>query len=39
MLSTNNIFSPANGGPIIAPSQDIVLGVYFITSDHRPRQR
>ena len=26
MLSTNNIFSPANGGPIISPSQDIVLG-------------
>ncbi len=31
MLSTNNIFSPANGGPIISASQDIVLGVYFIT--------
>jgi hypothetical protein len=27
----HNIFSPANGGPIISPSQDIVLGVYFIT--------
>jgi DNA-directed RNA polymerase beta' subunit len=33
MLSTHNIFSPANGGPIISPSQDIVLGVYFITVD------
>ncbi|HHN77482.1 MAG TPA: DNA-directed RNA polymerase subunit beta' [Phycisphaerales bacterium] len=31
MLSTHNIFSPANGGPIISASQDIVLGVYFIT--------
>ncbi|MEO1009049.1 MAG: DNA-directed RNA polymerase subunit beta' [Planctomycetota bacterium] len=31
MLSTHNIFSPANGDPIISPSQDIVLGVYFIT--------
>ncbi|MGP1346984.1 MAG: DNA-directed RNA polymerase subunit beta' [Phycisphaerales bacterium] len=31
MLSTHNIFSPANGKPIISPSQDIVLGVYFIT--------
>ena len=31
MLSPHNIFSPANGSPIISPSQDIVLGVYFIT--------
>ncbi|MBX3357983.1 MAG: DNA-directed RNA polymerase subunit beta' [Phycisphaeraceae bacterium] len=31
MLSTNNIFGPANGKPIISPSQDIVMGVYFIT--------
>jgi len=31
MLSTHNIFSPANGSPVISPSQDIVLGVYFIT--------
>ncbi|MDA0372989.1 MAG: DNA-directed RNA polymerase subunit beta' [Planctomycetota bacterium] len=31
MLSINNIFSPAHGGPIIAPSQDIVLGCYFLT--------
>jgi DNA-directed RNA polymerase subunit beta' len=34
MLSTNNIFSPANGGPIMSPSQDIVLGVYYLTTDH-----
>ncbi len=33
MLSPNNIFSPANGSPIITPSQDIVLGVFYITSD------
>jgi DNA-directed RNA polymerase subunit beta' len=31
MLSTHNIFGPANGKPIISPSQDIVMGVYFIT--------
>jgi DNA-directed RNA polymerase subunit beta' len=31
MLSTNNIFSPAHGGPIIAPNQDIVLGCYFLS--------
>ncbi len=31
MLSINNIFSPAHGGPIIAPNQDIVLGCYFVT--------
>ena len=33
MLAPNNIFSPANGSPIITPSQDIVLGTYYITSD------
>ena len=31
MLSTNNIFSPASGKPIISPAQDIVMGCYFIT--------
>mgnify|MGYP000989030001 CR=1 FL=1 len=31
MMSTNNILSPANGKPIIVPSQDIVLGIYFLT--------
>ena len=31
MLSTHNVFSPANGKPIISASQDIVMGVYFIT--------
>jgi len=31
MMSTNNILSPANGKPIINPSQDIVLGLYYLT--------
>ena len=31
MMSTNNILSPANGMPIIIPSQDIVLGIYYLT--------
>ena len=31
MMSTNNILSPANGKPIIVPSQDIVLGLYYMT--------
>ena len=33
MMSTNNILSPANGDPIIVPSQDIVLGLYYLTRD------
>jgi len=33
MMSTNNILSPANGKPIIVPSQDIVLGLYFLSMD------
>jgi DNA-directed RNA polymerase subunit beta' len=31
MLATNNVLSPANGEPIIVPSQDIVLGLYYMT--------
>jgi DNA-directed RNA polymerase subunit beta' len=31
MMSTNNIFSPANGAPIISPSQDVVMGCYYMT--------
>ncbi|QDV14031.1 DNA-directed RNA polymerase subunit beta' [Rosistilla oblonga] len=31
MLSTNNIFAPSNGKPIMSPSQDMVMGCYFIT--------
>ncbi len=33
MLATNNIFSPADGSPIMSPSQDIVLGIYYLTAD------
>jgi len=37
MMSTNNIFSPANGAPIISASQDIVMGCYYCTL-HRPNR-
>ena len=33
LMSTNNILSPANGVPIIVPSQDIVLGLYYMTAE------
>lgn len=33
MMSTNNILSPANGKPIIVPSQDMVLGIYYLSMD------
>ena len=33
MMSTNNILAPASGEPIIVPSQDVVLGLYYITRD------
>jgi DNA-directed RNA polymerase subunit beta' len=38
MMSTNNILHPANGSPIIVPSQDIVLGLYYLSlmRDHEP---
>lgn len=38
MMSTNNILSPANGKPIIVPSQDIVLGLYYMTRE-KPLQK
>ncbi|MFL5216501.1 MAG: DNA-directed RNA polymerase subunit beta', partial [Microvirga sp.] len=40
MMSTNNILHPANGAPIIVPSQDIVLGLYYLSiiSDGEPGQ-
>jgi len=42
MLSTHNIFSPANGNPLVSPSQDIVMGVFFLThmdvNDTRPEK-
>ena len=31
MMSTNNVLSPANGSPIIVPSQDMILGIYYLT--------
>ena len=34
MMATNNIFSPANGSPITSPTQDIVMGVFYLTTDH-----
>ena len=37
MMSTNNILSPANGKPIIVPSQDIVLGLYYLSLERRER--
>ncbi len=39
MMSTNNILSPANGKPIIVPSQDIVLGLYYITMEDKSVQK
>ena len=36
MMSTNNILHPANGQPIIVPSQDIVLGLYYLSDHPRP---
>jgi DNA-directed RNA polymerase subunit beta' len=35
MMSTNNVLSPANGKPIIVPSQDMVLGLYYTLDDAR----
>jgi DNA-directed RNA polymerase beta' subunit len=35
MMSTNNILSPANGRPIIQPSQDVVLGAYYMTRERK----
>ena len=32
MLSTHNLLSPANGHPVVSPTQDIVLGIYYLTS-------
>ncbi|MBI1827702.1 MAG: DNA-directed RNA polymerase subunit beta' [Planctomycetes bacterium] len=34
MMATNNIFSPANGSPIMSPTQDVVLGAFYLTTDH-----
>ncbi|SFM79560.1 DNA-directed RNA polymerase subunit beta' [Marinobacter zhejiangensis] len=38
MMSTNNVLSPANGEPIIVPSQDVVLGLYYMTRERKNAQ-
>ncbi|MFV1956626.1 MAG: DNA-directed RNA polymerase subunit beta', partial [bacterium] len=38
MLSTNNVLSPANGRPIVVPTQDVVLGIYWMTKE-RPKSK
>ena len=38
LMSTNNIFSPANGAPIISPSQDVVMGCYYMTASLQSEQ-
>ncbi len=38
MMSTNNILSPANGKPIIVPSQDIILGLYYLSLERDGQQ-
>ncbi len=38
MLASNNILSPANGQPIAVPSQDIVLGCYYLTKEQARHQ-
>jgi len=35
MLSTNNVLSPASGNPIVSPSQDMVIGLYYISECHQ----
>ncbi|WP_371157256.1 DNA-directed RNA polymerase subunit beta' [Jannaschia sp. 2305UL9-9] len=35
MMSTNNVLSPANGAPIIVPSQDMILGLYYVSMDRK----
>ncbi len=35
MMSTNNVLSPANGSPIIVPSQDMILGLYYLTMERK----
>ncbi|MBF0384899.1 MAG: DNA-directed RNA polymerase subunit beta' [Candidatus Omnitrophica bacterium] len=34
LLSINNLFSPADGRPIVSPSQDVVLGLYYLSKEH-----
>ena len=39
MMSTNNILSPSNGKPIIVPSQDIVLGIYYLSQSNKKEEK
>ena len=39
MMSTNNILSPSNGKPIIVPSQDMVLGIYYLSQSNDNERR
>ena len=39
MMSTNNILSPSNGKPIIVPSQDMVLGIYYLSQSNEKQER
>ena len=39
MMSTNNILSPSNGKPIIVPSQDIVLGIYYLSQSNEKEEK
>ena len=39
MMSTNNILSPSNGKPIIVPSQDIVLGIYYLSQSNKQEEK
>ena len=39
MMSTNNILSPSNGKPIIVPSQDIVLGIYYLSQSDQNEKK
>ncbi len=34
MMSTNNIFGPSNGAPIMSPTQDMVMGIFYLTTGH-----
>ncbi len=34
IMSTNNIFGPSNGAPIMSPTQDMVMGIFYLTTDH-----
>lgn len=39
LLSINNLFSPADGRPVVSPSQDVVLGLYYLTKEGAPDKK